>query len=163
MKKIILFTFIISLLYGCPYEYYGYRSSYKPILMERTSLENSISFREAMPLQFPGKIYFKDSYIYINEKYSGVHIINNANPSKPINEGFITVPGSIDMAMKGDILYVDNAVDLIAIDLVNKQVTSRTRNIFPELIPPDKRSIDSKYLAANRPKNTVIVGWQKIN
>ncbi len=81
---------------------------WEPIFME---LEQSVKYiHEKRPLQNPGKIYCKDNYIYVNELFKGVHVINNSHPANPVNEGFILVPGCVDMAVKENILYVDNAV-----------------------------------------------------
>src|SRR5690349_11420624 len=85
-------------------------SEYKPLLMSREQLNNSITFLPPRDLKNPGKIYYKDGYIFVNEKYKGVHIINNQNPENPQNIKFIQIPGCIDMAMKDNMLYVDNAV-----------------------------------------------------
>lgn len=139
-------------------------TSYIPILMSRTQIDNSILLKEPRTMNNPGKIYFKDNYIFINEKYKGIHIINNKDPKKPIKVGFILVPGCLDMAMKGSVLYVDNATDLLAIDLSDTMkavVTKRVIDIFPELTPPDNRNIDAIYSKKNRPANTIIVGWTK--
>ena len=65
------------------------------------------------------------------------------------------------MAVKGQTLYADNAVDLVAIDLSdinNITVTKRIKNVFPELSTPDG-SYYWKYSSKNRPENTIIVGW----
>ncbi len=162
MKTNLLFLGLIVLLSS----YYPYEEepfAYTPILMTRQSLENSVEMLSASTIEKPGKIYFKDNYIFINEKYKGVHIINNANPENPIKEGFIRIPGCIDMAMKGNILYADNAVDLVAIDLSdpsNIQVTSRVKNVFPELLPPGKDWLPWTFTKENRPENTIIVGWK---
>ncbi len=161
MKKILSILIVVLFLYGCPYKRDYYSSAYQPILMERSALENSISFVDGKPLRNTGKIYYKDNYIYISEKYEGVHIINNEDPQNPQNVGFITAPGCIDMAIKGNTLFIDNAIDLVAIDLINKKLVSRTRSVFPELTPPDKKTLDSKYQTQNRPQNTIIVGWRK--
>jgi hypothetical protein len=130
--------------------------------MKREMLESSVKMLEPAKVVKPGRIYIKDNYIFINEKYHGVHIINNADPSNPVNEGFLRIPGCLDMAMKGNILYTDNAVDLIAIDLSfpdNIMVTKRIKNIFPELLPPVTDEIPWYYRADNRPENTIIVEW----
>ena len=106
-----------------------------------------------------GKIYYRAPYIFVNERYKGVHIINNSDPAHPVNEGFILAPGCIDMAVKGHILYLDNAVDLVSFDLDSKQVTKRIRDVFPEPLPPD----DFKYNPYfKRPENYILVEWKKI-
>lgn len=132
---------------------------YVPIFMKRPDLEVSVKYIPgARELNNPGKIYYKAPYIYVNERYKGVHIINNTNPERPVSEGFVTAPGCIDMAVKDDMLYMDNSVDLVAFDLNTKRVTERIREIFPEPAPPSDQYYHSGY---DRPENMVLVGWEK--
>ncbi|MDL2320681.1 hypothetical protein LJC45_06085, partial [Alistipes sp. OttesenSCG-928-B03] len=105
-----------------------------------------------------GKIYAKPPYIFINERYKGVHVIDNSNPEDPEQIGFIVAPGCVDMAVKGDIMYLDNAVDLVAFDLTQKKVTERIRNIFPEHRAPNG---DSYY--GYRDRDMILVGWRTAN
>jgi len=167
MKLLITIGFVLtSMLMDCGYRPYEPFSEYKPILMKRADLEASISYTHAQEITEAGKIYLKGNTIYINEKYKGIHVIDNTDPAKPQKIGFIVVPGCIDMSMKEDILYVDNSVDLVAINLTNGlsqlTVTKRLKKIFPELTAPDNRILQSQYQPENRPENTVIVGWEKI-
>lgn len=130
---------------------------YTPVFMERSELENSVSYQsKGRDLVNPGKIYHKAPYIYVNERYKGIHVINNTNPANPVNEGFIIAPGCIDMAVKEDILYIDNSIDLVAFNLNTKQVAKRIKDVFPEPLAPD-----NTYHYYNRPENTVIVEWKK--
>jgi hypothetical protein len=79
-----------------------------------------------------------------------------------VHEGFIVAPGCIDMAMKGDVLYLDNAVDLVAFDFAIKQVTERIRNVLPEPAAPNK----TVYYYGDRSgkgKDLVLVGWESTN
>lgn len=140
-------------------------SDYTAILMTRTELEKSIQYQAPKTINEIGKIYKKDSWIFITEKYKGIHIIDNTNPASPVKAGFIRVPGCIDISMKNNSLYADNSVDLITIDmdvLPEIRVTSRTKNIFPEPLPPDLQYIPYKYSQRSRPENTIIVEWKKI-
>jgi len=130
---------------------------YTPVFMKRSDLEQSVSFQPgARAIENPGKIYYKAPFIYINERYKGVHIINNSNPQNPVNAGFIVAPGCIDMAAKGSILYIDNAVDLVAFDLSSKQVSKRIRDVFPEPLSPDNESF---YSNSDR-KDLILVEWK---
>jgi len=163
MKKFILFAGIILLFCSVdpvPSEPFPYR----PIVMTRQMLESSVEMQEPAKLVKPGKIYIKDNYIFINEKYHGVHIINNTDPSNPVKEGFLRIPGCIDIAMKENILYADNAVDLIAVDLSNPSaiaVTKRIKSVFPEHTPPGYSRVPWNYSSDNRPANTIIVEWEE--
>ena len=70
------------------------------------------------------------------------------------------------MTIKNTSLFADNATDLVAIDLSNPEnltVTNRIINAFPEATPPDLDYIPYMFTIANRPRNTVIVGWERIN
>jgi hypothetical protein len=80
-----------------------------------------------------GKIYFKDGYMYVNEPGKGVHIINNLNPSDPIAVKFLKIPGNYDLAIKGNTLYADSYVDLVAFDIStisNIKEVNRLEGIF---------------------------------
>lgn len=169
MRKAIIFLFLLPLMaFQCydsvPWNPY---SEYKPILMKRTQLENSIQFIEEQKLIKPGKIYIKGDTVYLNEKFRGVHVIDNSRPENPEVLGFITIPGCIDMAIKSNVLYADNAVDLVAVELSGNlsdiRVTKRVREVFPELSPPDMLPPEPAYDTNNRPENTVVVDWEKIN
>lgn len=130
-----------------------------PIFMKRTDLEKSVKWESKREMKRPGKIYIKGDYIYVNELYKGVHVINNTNPSNPVIEGFITAPGCIDMAIKNQTLYIDNAVDLVAFDLVSKTETGREKNIFPE--PPAASYCYYGNILADRPEGMILVEWRE--
>jgi glutaredoxin len=126
--------------------------------MQRSDLEKSVSYQaEARDMENPGKIYYKAPYIFINEKYKGIHVINNSKPENPVKEGFIVAPGCIDMAIKENVLFLDNATDLVAFDLTTKQVTKRIRKMFPEPLSPENETFSSEE---NR-EDYVLVGWKK--
>jgi hypothetical protein len=134
--------------------------------MKYVDLPGSIKFLSPVKIIKPGKIYYKDKYIFISERYKGIHIIDNNDPYNPLNIGFINVPGCLDIAIKDSILYTDNAVDLIAIDLSKLPdsiyVTKRLQRVLPEPLPPDGSPIPIEFQPARRPKNTVIVEWRQI-
>ncbi len=66
------------------------------------------------PIVRLGKIYYKDSTIYVNEGNLGVHIIDNTNPANPVKKKFLQIPGCRDIAIKGNYLYADNNGMLVA-------------------------------------------------
>jgi hypothetical protein len=141
-------------------------TDYNPVFMKRAELENSIVLSSPREIGIPAKIYTKDKYLFISEAGTGVHIIDNSNPKTPIKLGFIKVLGCFDMAIKGNILYVDNATDLVSIELSNLSkinVSSRIVNAFPEPTPPDNLKVRPEHLASNRPSDLVLIKWNKIN
>jgi len=71
---------------------------------------------DARTLENPGKMYFYNDFILINERKAGVHVVDNSDPNNPKNISFINIPGNIDMAVKDNYLYVDNYMDLLTLD-----------------------------------------------
>ena len=156
MKKVFL-LFLIASLAIMARDPVHREGTHMPVFMSREALDHSVKYiSEARDMVQTGKIYYRAPYIYVNERYKGVHVINNADPAAPANEGFILAPGCIDMAVKGNILYLDNAVDLVSFDLDSKQVTSRIRDVFPEPLPPN----DFFYYGMLRPEGYVLVEWK---
>jgi hypothetical protein len=157
MKRTILLLVFISSLAVIALNQ-SKEDAYMPIFMSRETLESSVKYiAGARDMVQTGKIYYRAPYIYVNERYKGVHVINNSNPANPVNEGFILAPGCIDMAVKGNILYLDNAVDLVSFDLDSKQVTKRIRDVLPEPLPPG----DFSYMPYSRPEGYILVEWKK--
>lgn len=139
-------------------------TEYKPVLMDREEMNRQLHIEEPQPIGTVGKIYQKGDFLFISERFDGIHVINNENPSNPEKIGFIRIPGSLDMAIKGSTLYADNATDLIAIDVSdpnNIEVKKRISDVFPEFAPPDDGRIPEKYQKENRPDGTVLVKWEK--
>ncbi|MEN9443627.1 MAG: hypothetical protein RIS47_517 [Bacteroidota bacterium] len=136
-------------------------TAYGPVLMERSQLEKSVVIVAARKLVHPGKIYYYNNKVYINEKNEGVHIVDNTDPKQSVFKSFLTIPGCIDIAVRNGILYADNAVDLVAIDLNTGQVTERIPQSFNELLPPDLTYLPQAFDATHRPENTVIVAWEQ--
>ncbi len=106
---------------------------YNPVYKQADEIRLDIRATEARPLRNPGKIYAYEEYIFINELKTGIHIIDNSNPESPNNTAFINIPGNVDIAVKGDILYADNYIDLISIDISNPKqpkLVDRQEDVF---------------------------------
>jgi hypothetical protein len=148
-----------SLFYTACFEKFdsGPQTAYQPVYASLEVLRSSVAVSTAKPLELTGKIYRKGDYIFINERYKGIHIIDNSNPELPINIGFITILGNLDLAVKGNFLYADSAIDLVTIDIsepLEAIEVSRTKNVFPQPVAPDNGhfpSIDNK----------IVVAWQE--
>lgn len=141
-------------------------TSYYPLLLTRESLERSVNLLPAEVIGSADKLLYKGSYLFILERTKGIHIIDNVNKQNPANRGFIAVPGCMDIAVKDNTLYTDNAVDMVAIDISNignstVTVSKRIKDNFPELRPPDESGIPEEFMIGKRPANTVIVAWEK--
>lgn len=87
----------------------------------------------ARTLQNPGKLYFYNDFIFINEVREGIHIIDNRDPHNPVNTGFIKLEGNADIAIKDGRLYADCYMDLFVLDVTdvnNVQVIERQKDAF---------------------------------
>jgi hypothetical protein len=107
---------------------------YVPVYASKDEVKANIKSKAPRDVEKPGKIYIRGQYIFLNEVDRGIHIIDNSNPSHPKNIAFINIPGNVDMAVKGNILYADLYSDLLAIDISNpKEVKLKTYidNVFP--------------------------------
>ncbi|MEM6298704.1 MAG: hypothetical protein AAF740_08470 [Bacteroidota bacterium] len=171
MYRLLLFLTITFMLGGCSGErtfvdFVEPDTDFYPILMDRSEMEAVIGFETARPLETPGKLYTYGAYIFLNERYEGIHFIDNRDRSNPQRIGFFRIPGNLDMAVKQGQLYADNGTDMLVIDLrdpASPEVVRRVPSVFPELPPPDLRNIPTAYLPNERPENTVIVAWKPIN
>lgn len=92
---------------------------YEPVYTTMETVRASIALVNPEPIKSVGKIYYKDGMMFVNEPGEGIHIINNHNPSNPAPLKFLKIPGNFDLAIKGNTLYADSFVDLIAFDLTD--------------------------------------------
>ena len=108
---------------------------YTPVYMTTAEIQD-VKTENGKALEKPGKIYFYNDYIFINEVNKGIHIIDNTNPANPQNISFISIPANRDMAIQGTNLYADNGADLITLDISNPldvQLKDRQAKAFKEL------------------------------
>jgi hypothetical protein len=142
-------------------------SVFSPIYLSYAELRAPVVAEDPVDIGTTGKIYVKDGYIYINELYEGIHVIDNTDPSSPQKIAFIPIPGNVDMAIKGTTLYADSYVDLVAIDVadpLNAVEVARVEDAFPYLTPSPW--IEEDFVAGS-PVETpdesmgVVVGWEQ--
>src|SRR5687767_6946565 len=77
---------------------------YIPVYQTKAEVRNNIKSNAPKPLKKPGKIYIRGNTIFLNEIDKGIHVIDNSNPSSPVNIAFIDIPGNVDIAVKGNTL-----------------------------------------------------------
>ncbi len=106
---------------------------YEPVYMSEDEFMNSVTVTPPKDLEIPGKIYFYQGYLFVNERNKGIHIIDNLDPSNPVNIGFISIPATKDLAVKGELLYADSQKDLLIFDISNLQnpeLIERVEDVF---------------------------------
>lgn len=149
----LLFTFLFS---GCikdnvkgTHSYTFYTPQYKT----KDEVRSNIKSNPAVNIKAPGKIVIRGNYIFLNEINKGIHVIDNSNPSSPVNIAFIHIPGNVDLAINGNILYADLYTDLVALDISdphNAHPTKIVEGVFP----------DRFYgLTFSHEKNLIITDW----
>ena len=159
MKKLpVILTLALVLLTSTYYSGSQDETEYTPVLLSRDDLPKSIFSREAREFSRPGKIQVYNQIIFVVEKYQGIHVIDNTNPASPGNSGFIHIPGCISMAVKNNVLFADNAVDLVSIDISQFPVIKeldRFQDVFPEHTPPDLDYIPANFSSRHRQTKAV--------
>lgn len=139
-------------------------NAFVPIYMQLTDVEN-IKIEAVTPTIKAGKIYVYGNYIFQNDQYKGFHIINNSNPSAPQKVGFLKVPFSTEIAIKGSFLYCNNVSDLVVIDISNPLIpvlVKRVKNAFP-LIDQNYPPVSNTYFECADKSKGIIVGWEQKN
>lgn len=160
--KLALLTFGILAMSIMAFQFGpSYDLNYEPVLMSRADMEASVQIGEARPIVTPGKMWIYNDLIFLIEQYKGVHIIDNINPAASKTIGFIQVDGCTDMTVKGNIMYVNNAVDMIGIkggaEFGSIEVVARHRNMLPTISSPEPWA--DSYFYNKLPENTIIVRW----
>lgn len=140
MKRILLFIFTVTLMINsCQDRKFQTYMANVPVYLSYEKLRSPIEIQEGKALHKPGKIYFMDQYMYINEYRQGIHVVDLSDPSTPVQKAFIKLPGNVDMAIRNNILYADSFTDLVLIDIsdpLHPDEITRVEDIFEYLIPP---------------------------
>lgn len=163
--KCVFVPLALLLLLGCKVEKPSPKTEYQPILMTRDVLESAVRWTPARPVVAADKVLQQPPYLFLMELHKGIQVYNNSNPAAPVAIGFIPVPGCLNMAIHNQLLVVDNAVDVVVLNVAaapnEPLVKSRERNLLPELPPPDLLDLPEEFQKENRPEQTLIIRWEK--
>ncbi|MBP6978944.1 MAG: hypothetical protein PHD61_08715 [Bacteroidales bacterium] len=133
--------------------------AYVPEYMSYDELRTPVEVSEPRAIETMGKIYIKGNYLFVNEKYEGIHVFDNSDPSHPVDLSFIQIPGNVDLAIMGNFLYADSYIDLVVMDIsdiTHPEETFRLEDVFPYTIP----DVESDYpIAPIDQEKGVITGW----
>lgn len=123
MKKSLLFLFLgLACMLACSDDDQdGEKREYLVAVPLTSNLkvfkEEAVDISEPEPIQQSGKIYAYKDYVFVNDLYRGIHIINNENPEAPENIAFIKLEGNNDISIKDNRLYADSYGDLVIFDI----------------------------------------------
>jgi hypothetical protein len=125
----------------------------------------TFQMQDPMAIENPGRIYIKGDYLLVNERFKGIHFINNSNPASPAMVGFLPIHANANMAVRGNVMYVDSYYDLLSFDIsdpTNPQLVDRVEDAFEF----DKVDAIFGYdynlpMAEFYPEKGVVVGWEQ--
>lgn len=163
MKKRVLVLLIALVLSSCDSKEEGDYADYliaTPLTMSLSDFKNSVEIVEPLPIIESGKVYAYQSYIFVNDKYKGVHVIDNSDPGSPQKVSFIKIAGNVDISVKGNFLYADSLTDLIVLDIseINAiRIVSRMENVLSDNVVWPVADI-YEYDGIDY-QNEIIVGW----
>lgn len=128
---------------------------YNPVYMSQAEFLQGVQVEPPQAVRNPGKIYLQDQFLFVNEPGQGVHIIDNKNPEAPQPLAFLRVPGTYDLAINCNDLYLDSSTDLLVFDLTNPAepvLLRRVPNAFPHILSYRGFQAD--------PRAGIVVGWE---
>ncbi|MFH0756103.1 MAG: hypothetical protein V2B15_02310 [Bacteroidota bacterium] len=134
-----LLMIFFSLLISCSDKRLQTYTANVPVYMSYEELRSSWEVSTGKALVNPGKIYFKDQVMYINEYRKGIHVLDLSDPTNPQVKAFITIPGNVDMAIRDNVLYADSYIDLVMVDISDPTEPleiKRVEGLFEYVIPP---------------------------
>ena len=161
--KIIPILSVVSLfaiiLASCEDSSYKEYKGNAPVYLTFEDLRTSVKTEQNVELTNPGKMYFKDNYIFIVEELKGIHVFDNTDPASPVKKTFVDVPGVVDISVSGYIMYADSYVDLVVLDVQNIDnihEVGRVKDIFPYTVPPTGNDYPMGYIDQ---KKGVVKEW----
>ena len=137
IKAIFIFTFFTVVFSSCIKDSCSHLNTYtffEPVYKTAAQVRAGIKSGTPHEVKNPGKIVVLGRYIFLNEIDKGIHIIDNSNAAAPKNVAFIDIPGNLDLAVKGNILYADLYTDLVTLDIsnpLNVAVKKINEGVFP--------------------------------
>jgi len=169
MKKNLLLLFVIASLgfLSCEKDDDGKYEDYlvaKPLTISKSEFKNSVDIIPPLPIKESGKIYAYQDYIFVNDKYKGVHVIDNSNPDSPKKVSFIKIAGNVDISVKDDYLYADSIMDLIVLDISdinNIKIVNRLENVLRDNVVWPAGADIYEYDGIDY-ENDILLGWEVV-
>ena len=134
-----------------------------PQTMSLAEFRTSVSVENAQPIQQSGKIYAYDDLIFINDQLEGVHVLDNSDPSNPIQKNFLKIPQNTDVAIKDDKLYANSGPDLVVFDLsdvTNIEYETRIENVFNYYYPTMPEGVSYLDESDYDYETEIIIGFE---
>ena len=120
LRHFVVFFILAALFSACKdttREFVTYQANV-PVYMSFSDFRSSFAKTAPEEISNPGKMYFKDDYLFVNEHEKGIHVIDNSDPSKPKKVAFYKILGNVDMCQN---LFQEKPLEL-------QVCTARTAN-----------------------------------
>ncbi len=133
-----------------------------PIFMSLEDFQNGVDILPPQPVTESGKIYAYQNYIFVNDLFRGVHVIDNSDPNSPNKQAFIEIPGNVDISVKDNFLFADSLTDLVVLDisdLSNIKEVNRLANVLQDnVVWP--AGVDFFEFGNIDPEREILIGWE---
>jgi hypothetical protein len=165
MRKLSCIFFTSIILFSCDPKPEGIpmpMEKYVPVYASAAEVQK-ISVEPQKPTVNAGKIYAYGNYIFQNDLFSGIHIIENSEKDNPVKVAFLKLPLNSEIAIKGNYLYANNYTDLVVFDVTNPaspQFVKRVAGVFPpanQEFPP----YTNVYFKCVDKSKGIVVRWEK--
>jgi len=165
--KNLLYLLLVFVLWSCNDDDIQYETVNVaiPQVMSKAEFRNSVEILPSQTIDEAGKIYVYQDYIFVNDEFKGVHIIDNSNPASPQQISSIKIPGNVDISIKDNYLFADSSIDLLVFDISNInniQMVERLEDVFSYYNYQIPVGTDVAEFGDYNPENDVIVGWELV-
>ena len=162
--KNIIWLFVLMIIWSCDKEDTEYEivNVATPEFMSKTAFRNSVEVLPPQNIDESGKIYSYNNYIFINDEFIGVHIIDNSNPASPNPISFLKIPGNVDISIKDNFLFADSSTDLVVFDITDINaigIVDRLEDVFSIYDYQIPLEADAVNWSDFNYETQVIVGW----
>jgi hypothetical protein len=149
--------------------------AYEPVLVNADDFRTTIVATDARNLCTPSGFYVYGDYLLVVEAKEGLHVFDNSDPTNPRAISFVPVMGAAGLAVRNDILYINNYVDLVSFDISSPTapvMVGRTEDVFEpysiftndlgyeEMVVDYRETNAVQYLDCTDPRNGRTSFWQ---
>lgn len=132
---VFLLVFLGVILEGCTDKCETTRTYvyYEPVYSTAAEVRAAVKQEGVREIESSGKIYIYGNTLFVNEPGKGVHVIDNTDKRNPVPLSFLNIPGNFDIAAKGNFLYADSYIDVLAFDLTDIKdikLVKRLENVY---------------------------------
>jgi hypothetical protein len=163
MRKATFIIFSSLLLFSCDPDrgFINTHRIYVPVYATLADV-HQYAVEPQKPTVQAGKIYAYGNYIFQNDLYTGIHIIDNRD-QRAEKIAFLNIPLNTDIAIKGNYLYANNYTDLLVFDITDPtqpQFIKRVADVFPP-VNQDYPPFTNIYFQCVDKSKGIVVKWEE--